>query len=118
MRNRSGEGRENPRISRAFGPYHYPPANDLGCSPPKDFFGQHEVQFDGSIWLGKFLSPEQHAGAANVLGSALPPLVFATQPITQVDMYSKTVSTVLGTQFFLPSAISICFHRFLMDLPW
>lgn len=58
MRNRGGKHGQDPRTFWAFGPYHSAPAYHLRRSPPQDFFGQDETQFEGSIGLGKFLSPE------------------------------------------------------------
>jgi hypothetical protein len=116
MRNRGGKRGENPCAFWAFGPYHSALTNDLGMSHSKYFLRQRETQFEGSIWLGKFLSPEQHPGTANVFGGALPPLAFSAEPIAQVDLYSKALSTVPESQFNLSWQTSICFLLSLTDL--
>jgi hypothetical protein len=116
MQNRGGKRGENPCAFWAFGPYHSAPANHLRRLHPDDFFGQHETQFEGSIGLGKFLSPEQHSGTADIFGGALPPLALAGEPIAQVDLYSKALSTVPESQFDLSWQTSICFLPSLTDL--
>lgn len=116
MRNRGGKHGENPCTFWAFGPYHRAPANHLRRSHPKDFLGQHETQFEGSIRLGKSLSPEQHSRPANVFDGALPPLALSDEPITQVGLYSKAMSAVPESQFDLPWRTSICFVPALTHL--
>jgi len=116
VRNRGGKHGQDPCTFWAFGPYHGAPANHLRTSHPEGFIGQHETQFEGSIGVGKSLSPEQHSGTANVFGGALPPLALSAEPITQVDLYSKALSTVPESQFNLSWQTSICFLPSLTDL--
>jgi hypothetical protein len=116
MRNRRSEGGKLPCLSWAFGPNHRALAHNFGRPPSEEFFGKHESQFERRFGLGKFLSPKKHSRTADVFGGALPPLASPVEPITQVDLDSISLGTVVRSQIALLARNSNCTVEFSNDL--
>src|SRR5207245_7083690 len=55
-------------------------AGDEGAGLPGNLEGKREVHLDGSVLLQHVRGPEQHAGAADVVGHTLSPATGATLP--------------------------------------
>src|ERR1700732_520643 len=72
---------------------HFTPTDDFGGGEPGNLWRQHEANLQLCARMEKFLRLEQQSGAADVLGGAGAPALFAEWTIAQRKLEIETTSS-------------------------